>query len=482
MNETSIKEMQKEDEKKQFLIEKPNNGIPKIDVILNNAGYNLITWKIILLTGCYIFVEGSQLTLLNSLFVPIKNAYNLTDNYLTMTNSLMFVGVAIGSILSGYTSSKLERRTALILGMFLNTILNFILSINHSFTIFNIVRILLGISIGIMLPMIFGILSEYLPINYRGFCLITVWCFYGIGGLYVNVTMKILMPLLQSDKVNMVIFYLTLPYLLFSVLYVIFLEESPRNMILNNDEAKAFVILEKIKGSSISEEEKAEIVIKAKGGKNKNLDHSLISVFAPKLRKTTIIQSIIWFCFSYIFYGGIFSISLMLKEIGFSSNNLIDKTMIVYGLSMPGNLVGGILTEISYLGRLKTCIIGYGFLSFFIILLPFFPNHIEILIGLMGLFLNISFNVTCTYCSEYYPTRIRDTALGYLYFVTRISGFISQLISYVLINIDFRLQYFCILSQTLLCFCLIFFLPEETHGKPLDVDYDFKNSRNKVNI
>ena len=90
--------------------------------------------------------------------------------------------------------------------------------------------------------------------------------------------------------------------------------------------------------------------------------------------------------------------------------------------------------------------------------------------------------MTCTYCSEYYPTRIRDTALGYLYFITRISGFISQFISYLLIMVDYRLQYLFILSQTIFCFILIFHLPEETHGQPLDVDYDTKNRENKVII
>jgi putative MFS transporter len=336
-----------------------------------------------------------------------------------------------------------------------------------------------GVLVGIMLPMIFGILSEYLPIKYRGFTLIVVWCFYGIGGLYVNLTMKILMPLLQAEETNVVIRWLTLPYALFAICYFIFLKESPRNLILNAEESQGIDILETIKGGVISAEDRDDIISNVKGGINKNLDHSLISVFAPKLRKTTIIQSIIWFCFSYIFYGGIFSISLMLKDIGFTPENLIDKTMVVYGLSMPGNLVGGFLTEISYLGRLKTCTIGYGFLSFFIILLAFFPSYIEILIGFMGLFLNISFNVTCTYCSEYYPTRIRDTALGYLYFVTRISGFVSQIISFYLVSINFKIQYFFILFQTILCFILIFFLPEETHGKPLDVDYEEKK---KVNI
>ena len=465
--------MIKDDEKQHFLIEKNNtyNKLPKIDIILNDAGYNMITWKIILLTGFYIFIEGSQLTLLNSLFVPIKNQYNLSDNYLTIANSVMFIGVAIGSILSGYTSSIIRRRTALNIGIWTVTILNCILSIDQSFFYFTIMRIFIGIAIGIMLPMMFGILSEYLPIKYRGFCLISIWCFYGLGGLYVNTTMLIIMPTLDSSKTNQVIFILSIPYLFFAVCYTIFLQESPRNLILNNEEIEGLEILEKIKGSPIDIADREEIKTNVKGGINKNLDHSLKSVFAPKLRRTTIIQSVIWFCFSYIFYGGIFSISLMLKEIGFVNSNLIEKTMTVYALSMPGNLVGGFLTEIPYLGRLKTCIIGYGFLSFFLILLAIFQDHVEILIGFMGLFLNISFNVTCTYCSEFYPTRIRDTALGYLYFVTRISGFISQLISFVLVSIDFKLQYFCILFQAILCFVLIFFLPEETHGKPLDSDY-----------
>jgi hypothetical protein len=341
---------------------------------------------------------------------------------------------------------------------------------------------IIGVVIGVMLPLIFGILSEYLPINYRGFTLIAIWCFYGIGGLYVNITMNLLMPKLNYDKTNQAIFYLSLPYLFFSLSYWILLEESPRSLILYNQESEGIKILERINGAPISQEDREDIINNIKGGINRNLEHSLKALFTEKLKKTTIIQTIIWFCFSYIFYGGIFSISLMLKEIGFTPYNLIHKTMIVYSLSMPGNLIGGILTEVPYLGRLKTCIIGYGFLSLFIMLLPFFLDYIAVLLGVMGLFLNISFNVTCTYCSEYYPTRIRDTGLGYLYFVTRISGFISQLISFYLISFDFRLQYFFILSQSILCFILIFFLPEETHGKPLDIDYDSSGGEKKEQI
>jgi MFS family permease len=79
---------------------------------------------------------------------------------------------------------------------------------------------IIGIVIGVMLPLTFGILSEYLPINYRGFTLIVIWCFYGLGGLYVNITMNILMPTLNYDKTNQVIFYLSLPYLFFSFSYL----------------------------------------------------------------------------------------------------------------------------------------------------------------------------------------------------------------------------------------------------------------------
>ncbi len=70
---TKISDEKLTDEKQQLLIDKSSKPLPKIDEILNNSGYNYITWKIIFLTGFYIFVEGSQLTLMNSLFVPLKN-------------------------------------------------------------------------------------------------------------------------------------------------------------------------------------------------------------------------------------------------------------------------------------------------------------------------------------------------------------------------------------------------------------------------
>jgi len=78
-----------------------------------------------------------------------------------------------------------------------------------------------------------------------------------------------------------------------------------------------------------------------------------------------------------------------------------------------------------------------------------------------------------------YPTKIRDQAVGFLFFCTRIGGFSSQILYLYLNGIGIWYPYYFTIGFIIANFVLIYLLPFETYGQPLDVDYDSRNANEK---
>ena len=82
--------------------------------------------------------------------------------------------------------------------------------------------------------------------------------------------------------------------------------------------------------------------------------------------------------------------------------------------------------------------------------------------------INISFNAINSYTIEVYPTRVRDFAVGYLLFVSKIVGFFSNLLALVMnyTNKKWMLYVNAILGMLGLIFTLM--LPFDTYRRKLD--------------
>ena len=82
--------------------------------------------------------------------------------------------------------------------------------------------------------------------------------------------------------------------------------------------------------------------------------------------------------------------------------------------------------------------------------------------------INISFNAINSYTVEIYPTRVRDFAVGYLLFVSKIIGFLSNILA-LLMNYaskKWMLYVNSILNVLGLIFTLM--LPFDTYQRKLD--------------
>ena len=131
-------------------------------------------------------------------------------------------------------------------------------------------------------------------------------------------------------------------------------------------------------------------------------------------------------------------------------------------------MISGLITEIKFCGRKYTIFFGFlisSFSSFHVLL---FKAQSKIFYFLVTCLINISFNAINSYTIEVYPTRVRDYAVGYLNFVSKIVGFCSNM-AVLIINYENK-KWILYVNTMISLLGLIFtlMLPFDTYQRKLD--------------
>jgi MFS family permease len=477
----------------EILDSQSTRNMPLIDFLVNQKGYTKHHILIILFTCFILSIDGIHMCLFSNVYIPFQKLYLLSELEMSMISSSIFLAIGIGSFLTTFEFIAARRKNSIILSTFLSFIFNIVMGLVSNLYLFITFRFLIGICIGIMMPMINNLLCEYLPMKFRSFFMVGTGASFYFGAIYLNCIILYFIPNYETDKLYYVFLFISIPNLLFSIILFFNIEESPRYLIINNKIEAGLKILENIINRDLNSDEKKIIIYELnKGECCKNIDRSIKNAFSDKFFLITIILMFLWMVNSFVVYGGNFSLSLTLKyieenikheeilKVVESDRDIIINQIYINILSIPGSFIAGIMTESKFFGRKMTIFTGFLLVALFNILAILDINHFHIYIGLSGSFNNLSFSGCGCFSPEVYPTKIRDVAVGFLYFCTRISGLGSQFIAIWLFNIHYLAVCYAV---CLLCLVACIFtckLPYDTYQRPLDSDEEeISKDRNK---
>jgi MFS family permease len=449
--------------------------LPIIEQILEKKGYDINTFKYIFLILIIIILEGLHMSFFSQMLLPLKEYYSLTDFEIKFVSGMLFLGVGMGSILSGVITSKYERTMVIKTCISVIFVCNLLLAIN-SYITFLVFRVTIGFCLGVVVPTGINLLAECLPIKSRSFVLTCIWFGFTFGQLYLLTSMLFIMPNFEKEHVSTIILLSSaLPFIIL-ICHLLLLEDSPRMLILRGNYEKGFAILEHWNKEKLDDKSRKQIIAEVTGDSCNESSNDITLIFRNKFLKTSILLTMLWFLNSVISYGPGLIISLTLKNLGLQSTlhhrDIIIKQIIMVLISSPSNIIGGLLSELSFLGRNKATMLGFFFAAICFIFCILFPSSFTVNIGLGFACLNIAFNVNTTYSCEVYPTKIRDSALGFLFFATRVGGFLSQFFYLSMYLINMWLPYYFTVAIIIINIGLIALLPYETYGKPLDFDME----------
>ena len=447
------------------------------DDLLNKQDISLLQIKALLGSCLIYFIEGLHVSLTGPIFIPIMINYKITQVKGCFVSSSLMLFMALGSLCSGFLTNKFVRKNIIIFCLL--TISTFsLISVIPSWISLLISRSIIGFSLGIMINIITNNLSEVLPLKLRSFWIIFVSSTFSIGAIISCQIIK-----MNINRLGILFSIISIPSSITLILFNLYYNENPRYLILIGRNEEAFEVIEKfllLDHHKLTGYEKMQITKSIDRGVNKEV--KITGKFKFIFRRygnITFNLCIIWVLYSIIINGGIFSlfVSFANNSIFVSSlsdiniNNIRGLYLIIqifYTFFAVSTIVSGLFTEIKCCGRKYT--IFFGFLlstltSFYILLIK---EKNKILYFIATCIINISFNAINSYTIEVYPTRVRDFAVGYLQFVSRIVGFSSNLLALLLNYTNKQWMFYinAIIGVLGLLFTLM--LPFDTYQRKLD--------------
>ena len=428
------------------------------------------------------------MTIFNFIIKPFGDYFDLeeSDIEIQVATSSLFLGIAIGCASAGFITNKFGRMFSIHFSNGLLLVSHIVMSAWLNLYVFIVCRSIVGLTLGIIIPIFMNIFGEYCPIKYRGFLLMVAWSFYGIGQLITNLIGFAVMPELQDSKLRTFLLILTiLPFLCF-VTCLFLLNDSPKGLLLSNninDNRKSFNALSEINKENLnSEQEKAikkELDESAKVIASLTMKDIFREMFNQDLKKTTILMIFIFIGLGYNAFG-IYAISsyfldyLDEKENG--KNDIVDITpardiiinQIMYAVAeFAANILGGLFGEIRKLGRKGGIMIFTILAAFFTILGIFKKILFEVTSPISSGCTTIYVNLAMDYVVELYPTKIRDSSTSLIFMIYRISSFVCNFISMGFYNVNKYIPYIIYASSAVLLCILTWLLPYEMAGKSM---------------
>lgn len=423
--------------------------------------------------GLIISLEGVHLTLTSTMLIPLQQYFNVSTLSYQFACAFIFFGIGVGSYLLGITVEKFGRIAVIRSGLIALAITHLLITLSTNIVVFTIFRFILGVCFGIILPVILNIVCEYLPVYFRSYVLTALWAFFQIGQSIASFFMLMFMPSLAYTESQAVLLGVFIVCLLIEVVLFIFIKDSPRNLILHNQISEGIEIINNMIAEKLSSKDESEIVSFIQSGSNQQFkDHFVLSLFESDVKRTTINLIVVWVFNSVITNGALLIYTPTLKKVAFESNqNVIASMLMMCGLGLAFTSTMPLLTEIKWLGlkRFNTILYVLSFITCILIVAA--PKLIYYWLIPNSLINSVIFNVMTTYTCCLYPTKIRDTALGFFYSCTRVGGFLSQFLYLGLFEVDYILPYYFTLVFTGLCLVSSVLLKQEPSDEMLDREY-----------
>ncbi|XP_036170415.1 solute carrier family 22 member 5 isoform X2 [Myotis myotis] len=340
-----------------------------------------------------------------------------------LTVSLFFVGVLIGSFISGQLSDRFGRKNVLFVTMAMQTGFSFLQIFSSNFEMFAVLFVLVGMGQISNYVAAFVLGTEILGKSIRIiFSTLGVCIFYAIGYM--------LLPLFGYfiRDWRMLLLALTLPGLLCAVLWW-FIPESPRWLISQGRFKEAEVIIHraaKINGivapSAIFEPSELQDL-----SSQKPQSHSILDLLRTRnIRMVTIMSIILWMTIAVGYFG-----------LSLDTPNLHGDAYVNCFLSavveVPAYVLAWLLLR--HLPRrysMATALFLGGSVLLFVQLVPpdlYYLSTVLVMVGKFGV--TAAFSMVYVYTAELYPTVVRNMGVGISSMASRLGSILSPYFIYL---------------------------------------------------
>jgi len=185
------------------------------------------------------FQEYAQVQVLNSIVSALQLEWGLTRREKALLPSLGFLGLALGTFLSGFLADTIGRRKTVILGFATTTCTILLVSRAESYLYMVTLAVLNGIASGLAVPAKLANIAEICPKEIRPVIFVFPMFAQVMGEVYSTTVLSIFMPDLLHGNWRTVVLVVGIPTFILLLLSYALLDESPMWLVVQGKHEQA---------------------------------------------------------------------------------------------------------------------------------------------------------------------------------------------------------------------------------------------------
>jgi putative MFS transporter len=381
-------------------------------------------WHLYMIVICVLstIFDGLDGQVIGPILPKLIAEWKITNAQVGLLGSAGFAGMAVGSTLFGVLADAIGRLKVFAITLFWYSVLSGICALTGGFKSLFVMRFIVGMGLGGLIPVAITYLSEYIPSKRRGHYMAYPSIGFQLGTvLAFTVGFTVVVPYgwRWGFLLGVIPAFLT-PFLWKG------LPESVRYLLNKGRAAEAVNVVEgleqRILGkATVPTEQAVEIERRAAREEAKARYRDL---FQGGLAKTTVMLSLLWFAMIYNSYSiTVWLPIFMVKELKYALGRGLAFLALSALVGIVGYLVAGFICD--RWGRKKSVI--FSFLLYGIDLYFLFSFGRDPTVGTLFLCLMFFANggmwvSLYAYTPESFPTKVRATSTGFVHMFGRIGG------------------------------------------------------------
>ena len=358
-----------------------------------------------------------------------RGGFPVTQLQKEFLGSSVIVGLLFGGLVMGGLSDRIGRRRCIQISLLATSLSAILASLSPNIALLIVWKMLGGMGVGGVLPVIFTLGAELFPSDRRDSSLSQVGFNWIFGSLYSSVLAWLFFEGTEFEgRWRVYILCCSLPSLL-ALASTHFLVESPSYHMEKKNSLSAAESLSTLTERAVVPESLSLLQVVKDG------EESYVVLFTNENLRAFSILSLIWFAQHFSSFGMVNWISSLFIDIGIRNPYL---NSIIFALAIvPGNLFS--IHFIDIIGRRRMLLYGMVLASLSILGLAGGARSAVLVVlssCLYNLFLVIGWNGLCCMSADgYFDTHVKSSAMGLLSASGRLGGVVAQvsneLISYI---------------------------------------------------
>jgi len=257
--------------------------------------------------GVVLFNRGIQMCLMSILTTPLAKSYNLGPNSEGLLSTVMFVGMFVGTIASGYLGDRLGRRIPVCVSGLTVSLMSCISALAVNYPVLLALRFALGVFMAFGDVPVTALLSEVTPKKWRIPMRAASEGFFDVGYTYAAFLSTLQDPYLHNLAWRKLVLMASIPTGIIGILTIFILPESPVYLASSGDRVAAqrtFTAMKRMNGAphvNVDYESQPQDSCKMPGMEQLRI------IFGRRYLKITTILAYTTFIINFFYYGGMYT-------------------------------------------------------------------------------------------------------------------------------------------------------------------------------